>query len=588
MAARQAIRRAALATTLRYLRITPLFESIVEPMIVGLVVGVAAAIFGFLFSLYERSGAFVRSLLGDYSLFLSLALFAVTAYALVALFGWYEGSSTNKYLEYYHFEAGRIGLAAALVFIIGSLVTVFAGGSVGPEGPALILGGILGYYMAQRLFSKHAYEAKEYGLIGAGAAVAAVFKAPFTAMTFVLEVLYRRDLETSVFLETLVATVTAYLVSVALTGPTGITSVSIGGPLIPTMNDILAGVVAGLAATLVARIMVLSKHVFAEVSKPLSRISVLVGPTILAMTIWLVGHQHPFILGGGEHVAVEAIHGKLELSGPEAIIASIEKAVLTTLTLTMGGTGGIFLPLVAIGGLLGYGLHELLPSLDLRTMVLASTAGVFAGTNSVVISAVLFGVEVLGGHAFIPAALAATIAYVLSMGSSLHSNQLPRREVAKKLALASLLHRITENESFRRRLESISVLEAANKNPIVFASRTRAGEALRVAAERGHVAYPVVDDYKSMRLLGYVMLEDLIAVNPDTKLAELARPAPVIKPDTPLLRAGLMMIRRDVDRLFICDDEGRLLGLITKTDLLRTLMNIYEELLEKEIEKAFE
>ncbi len=557
-------------------------------MIIGLIVGVAAAIFGALFSLYEKSGVFIRNLLDDYWLFLSLTLFLVIAYALVKLFGWYEGSSTNKYLEYYHFEAGRIGLAEAIVFIIGSLITVFAGGSVGPEGPALILGGFIGYCLALYLLSKQTYEAKEYGLVGAGAAVAAVFKAPFTAMTFVLEVLYRRDLETSVFLETLVATVTAYLVSVLLTGPAGITSVKIGGSFIPTLNDILAGIIAGLAATIVARIMVTLKHIFADISKPLSRISVATGPIILSMVAWLLGRYHPFILGGGEHVAVEAIHGKLELNGVEAIVASTEKAALTTLTLTMGGTGGIFLPLVAIGGLLGYGLHQLIPFLDLRTVILASIAGVFAGTNSVVISAVLFGIEVLGGHAFIPSALAATIAYVLSMGSSLHSNQLPRREVAKKLALASLLHRVTEIEGFRSMLENIPAIEAANKNPVVLTVDVHVGEALRIAAERGHVAYPVVKDYESMKLVGYVMLEDLIAMNPDAKLGELVRPAPVINPSTSLLQAGLIMIRRDVDRLFVCDDDERLLGIITKTDLLRTLMNIYEELLEREIEKAFE
>ncbi|AEM38689.1 Cl- channel voltage-gated family protein [Pyrolobus fumarii 1A] len=565
---------------------TFILESLIEPLLIGLVVGLAAAVFGLLFSYYEEIGAAIRVLLGDYWLFTSIALFSVVGLALVKLYGWYEGSSTNKFLEYYHFDGGRIPGIAALVLVVGSLITVAAGGSVGPEGPTLILGGYIGYIMARKLLNKPAYEAKEHVLIGAGAAVAAVFKAPLTAMTFVLEVLYRRDLETGVFLETLVATVTAYLVSVALTGPAGIMAVRFGGSPIPTLEDIIAGLVAGLAASIVARIMVESKHLLSKLSREIVKVSKLAGPLLLTSIIWLASRRHPFVLGGGEHIAVEALHNELELAHTEALWASVEKAVLTTASLTLGGTGGIFLPLVTIGSLLGYGLSGLLPEASLNVLILASIAGVFAGTNSVVISAVLFGVEVLGGHAFIPSALAATLAYLLSMGTSIHSNQLPRREVAKKLALASLLHRLVEHHELRKRLETLSVLEAANKNPIKFTAEMSVGDALRIAAEKSHIAYPVVDT--NGILLGYVELEDMIAVDPTTKLRELVRPAPVISPDASILQASLAMIRRDVDRLFVCDKTGYLLGILTKTDLLRTLMQIYEEVLEQEFEEVFE
>ncbi len=561
-------------------------ESLVEPVIIGLLVGLAAAIFGIAFSASEAFGRVIRETLGVYWVFSSLAMFALVGLALITIFGRYEGSSTNKFLEYYHFGGGRIPTLPALVFILGSLVTVAAGGSVGPEGPALILGGYIGYLIARRFLEKPAYEAREYALMGAGAAVAAVFKAPFTAMTFVLEVLYRRDLETSVFLETLVATITAYLVSVAVSGPGGIFAHGLGGPLVPSINDIIAGVIAGLAATLVARVMVETKHVLHELAGEIVKVSSVAGPLMLTMMIWLAAQRHPFVLGGGEHIAVEALHGQLDIDYREAIWASIEKSILTSATLTFGGTGGIFLPLVAIGGLLGYGLHGLLPQVDVSVLVLASIAGVFAGTNSVVLSAVLFGVEVLGGHAFIPSALAATIAYLFSMGSSLHSNQLPRREVAKKLALAELVHRLAAKRETLAKLERITALEAANRDIVAIRADTPVGEALRVAAERGHIAYPVVDE--EGRLLGYVELEDLIAVDPTMKIEELIRPPPIIPPDVSILQAALTMIRRDVDRLFVCTEDGTLLGILTKTDLLRTLMHIYEEELEREYEEAFE
>ncbi len=584
-----AARSEARIARLRALRELPryyILGSLVEPIIIGVLVGLAAAIFGYAFSSSDRLGAWVRSVLGPYWVFYSLALFVVTGLALVAVFRKYEGSSTNKFLEYFHFHGGYIPTIPAILFIVGSLTTVAAGGSVGPEGPALILGGYLGYLIARKVFSHSAYEAKEYALVGAGAAVAAVFKAPFTAMTFVLEVLYKRDLETSVFLETVVATITAYFVCVALTGPGGIFAKGLGGPLIPTPQDILAGVVAGLAATLVARIMVEAKHVFAELSEQIVKVSSVAGPLLLTTLIWLAATRHPFVLGGGEHLAEKAIHGELHIPYFESLWASVEKSVLTAASLTFGGTGGIFLPLVAIGGLLGYGLHGILRNVDVTTLVLASTAGLFAGTNSVVLSAVLFGVEVLGGHAFIPSAIAAAIAYILSMGSSLHSNQLPRREVAKKLALAELLHRLAEMPGALKKLRTIPAIEAANRNPVKLHADMEAGYALHVAAQQGHVAYPVVEE--GDRLIGYVQLEDLVAVDPTVKLRHLVREAPTIPPDMSVLHAAAIMISRDLDRLFIIDEEERLLGMLTKTDLLRTLMHIYEEEVEREKEESFE
>ncbi len=579
-------RRVARLRALREIPRYYLIGSLVEPLVIGVLVGLAAAAFGYAFDASDKLGAWLRSTLGPYWVFYTLGLLTITGLALVAVFGRYEGSSTNKFLEYFHFHGGIIPTIPAILFIVGSLTTVAAGGSVGPEGPALILGGYLGYLIARRLFSHNAYEAKEYALVGAGAAVAAVFKAPFTAMTFVLEVLYKRDLETSVFLETVVATITAYFVCAALTGPGGIFAHGFGGPLVPSLRDILAGVVAGLAATIVARIMVEAKHVFVELSSEIVKVSKYAGPLILTTLVWLAASRHPFVLGGGEHIAVEAIHGELHMPYIEAFWASVEKSVMTAATLAFGGTGGIFLPLVAIGGLLGYALHGILENVDVTTLVLASTAGLFAGTNSVVLSAVLFGVEVLGGHAFIPSAIAAAIAYVLSMGSSLHSNQLPRREVAKKLALAELLHRIAEEGGALDKLKTIPAIEAANKNPIALRADMPAGYALRIAATKGHVAYPVVDEEE--RLIGYVELEDLIAVDPSTRLYQLVRDAPTAPPDMSLLHVAALMISRDLDRVFIVDEEERLLGMLTKTDLLRTLIHIYEEQVEREEEESFE
>ena len=70
---------------------------------------------------------YTRTLLGVYT----LGLLAITGLALVAVFGRYEGSSTNKFLDYFHFHGGEIPTIPAILFIVGALTTVAAGGSVG-------------------------------------------------------------------------------------------------------------------------------------------------------------------------------------------------------------------------------------------------------------------------------------------------------------------------------------------------------------------------------------------------------------------------------------------------------------------------
>ena len=82
--------------------------------------------------------------------------------------------------------------------IVGGATTIGFGGSVGPEAPIVLTGAAIGSNVGKLVRLNY----KELTLLlccGAGAAVAAIFKAPITGVVFVLEILMLDITSASVF-----------------------------------------------------------------------------------------------------------------------------------------------------------------------------------------------------------------------------------------------------------------------------------------------------------------------------------------------------------------------------------------------------
>ena len=146
-----------------------------------------------------------------------------------------------------------------------------------------------------------------------------------------------------------------------------------------------------------------------------------------------------------------------------------------------------------------------------------------------------------------------------------------------------------------------TVADAMSRDPIVVRPETPLNEAIKILAERRISGLPVVDD--ASQLVGiisetdlmwqetgvtppaYIMFLDSVIFlkNPATYERDLhkalgqtvgevmSRDPVVILPDKPLKDAAQLMHERSIHRLPVLDAEGRIVGILTRGDIIRAM-----------------
>ena len=125
-------------------------------------------------------------------------------------------------------------------------------------------------------------------------------------------------------------------------------------------------------------------------------------------------------------------------------------------------------------------------------------------------------------------------------------------------------------------LSSLTVEQIMTKEVMTISPDTTLEELLNIMTKHHHMGYPILDENK--QLIGIVTFEDIMKVPPDqrskTKASEV-KPEKLLTayPDEPALTAYEKMINHRVGRILIVDreDPKKLLGIITKTDIMQTL-----------------
>jgi CIC family chloride channel protein len=388
-------------------------EVLLYAAVVGIVTGLGVAAFdAIVVSGLER--------LDDLPLWvIAIAPLAGLTIAALALRGIGRGASpatADEYLLAYHDPDHRLGLRALAARMVGGIATLASGAPMGLEGPSIYLGASLGDTM-QRRFPRVFTTANRRALLVAGAAagVAAIFRAPATGAVFALEVPYQDDLARNMLGPALVASASSYLVFVAIHGTAPVLQVTGSPPF--SFKDLTAAVVLGVLAGVGARAFAAAlrgaKQIAARVS-PWVRVpvaaAVLAGCFVLARVL------------AGENLTTgpgyDTIRWAIDPSRSAWLVAAIVvlRCLATSTTVAGGGVGGLFIPLVVTGALVGRVVGGAANALDTSLFTVVGAAAFLGAGYRVPLAAVVFVAEATGRAGFVVPGLLAAVVAELVMG----------------------------------------------------------------------------------------------------------------------------------------------------------------------------
>lgn len=277
----------------------------------------------------------------------------------------------------------------------GGILTLASGLSVGREGPSIQMGAAIGEGIS-KTSNKMDYEHKYLITSGASAGLAAAFNAPLAGVMFALEEVHK-NFSPIVLMSAMVSAVTADMTTKLVLGirPSLMFSQLKIMPLKYYWALIFLGVVLGVGGYFFNNGVVFSKKMFKRLPIRLEfKIAI---PFILS---GIIGLTLPGLLGGGHSLILEL--GQMKLTLGIIFLFLIIKYIFTFISFGSGVPGGIFLPLLAIGSLLGSFVGVVstsylgVPEVFLMNFIVLSMAGHFASTVKAPITGIILIFEMTG------------------------------------------------------------------------------------------------------------------------------------------------------------------------------------------------
>ncbi len=113
------------------------------------------------------------------------------------------------------------------------------------------------------------------------------------------------------------------------------------------------------------------------------------------------------------------------------------------------------------------------------------------------------------------------------------------------------------------------VSDYMTKNVITLNPKDTVRDAIRIIEKTGHDGFPVVDN--DGKLVGYVSSMDLLKKDLDTKISDvMTKSLYVAREYMDLKDAARVMFRTGHSKLPVVDEKGKIKGIITNTDVIRS------------------
>ena len=399
---------------------------------------------------------------------------------------------------------------------------------------------------------------------GAAGGIAATFNAPIAGVFFALELILR-NFETRSFGLVVLSSVTADAVGRAAFGSHPFLTLpgfSFSSPVELILYAGLGVLASGVGLGFV-RVLYAGEDVADRLWRGPDWLRPAVGGVLLGLLLLAV----PQMYGVGYPVLEHAVAGHYVIAALVGLLAA--KVLATSLTMWIGGSGGVFAPSLFMGAMLGsaYGAiaHDALPHLAAAAGAygLVGMGAVFAAAARAPITAVLIIFELTGDYRVIlPLMIAVVVATAIANAATrdtIYTLKLRRRGIDIDAPAPSSL------------MAQITVGEALGELPRPLDPDQPLREVLdRLAAERTN-ALPVIDADGS--LLGVVSAGDveqaLASSAGDKNARTLIHEAPELRIDQTLEEAVWRLGSTDDEGLPVLDQDGEhVVGWLTHRQLL--------------------
>lgn len=322
-------------------------------------------------------------------------------------------------------KSARIEYAHTYGHVISSALTVGFGGSAGFEAPIVATGSAIGSNFAR--FFNFNYEDRILLLAaGAAAGISAIFNAPIAGVLFSVEVLLV-GISVSAFIPLLISSATGAVVSKILFQEKLFVLITNEWHLKALPIYIILGVIAGLYSVFIIRQNIKISTFFNRINNVWIRATI--GGLILSSFIFifpsLYGEGYFLIQTVFNNENVYLLNNTLFTNNSNyffisMILLIIVKLYASSITMAVGGNGGIFAPTLFMGGFLGFLISDAISNsglihLNVINFTVAGMAGVLSGVIKIPLTAVFLIAEITGGYALlVPLMIVSTTSYFIS------------------------------------------------------------------------------------------------------------------------------------------------------------------------------
>lgn len=231
--------------------------------------------------------------------------------------------------------------------VIGGIISIGAGLSLGREGPSIQLGAAVGQGI-QKIFKRFNIEEKYLITSGASAGLSAAFNAPLAGVLFSLEEVHKH-FSPLILLPAMFASLTADFISKHFFGlkPVFRFEDLLPLPLMSYGYVALLGVIMGCFGAFYNRILLKSQDLYQKQKW----LPVRYRPLFPFLIAGVLALTFPQVLGGGHSIIESLIDGNFTLK--ILLMTLIIKFAFSMLSYGSGAPGGIFFPLLVLGALTG-------------------------------------------------------------------------------------------------------------------------------------------------------------------------------------------------------------------------------------------